>query len=300
MEQVFLYNKILSHCTSEFSPILLGGLKIQPVVFHFTKEYSRNEIFEHQHRFVELSWMIEGKMGYQLGKELKIVSDENKNFIFIPAETNHIRISQGCVSNIIGFLLDLSPQNHRGELFLNEVTNYLRGKNCCFEHVEFLNDFEEKLLKELNSASNVFVGKINFYIYEFLFKLFAHFFAEQLRQNSDEHKIFYDRDILAGSAKQFIEENLSHQNHVKFLAKQFNVSTRHLNRVFTEQTGSSIGQYIIQRKLNAAQKMLYNSKFSVKEIADTLGFKCDSYFFHFFKKYTGMTPREYSKKINKS
>jgi hypothetical protein len=32
MEQVFLYNKILSHCTSEVSPIILGGLKIHPVV----------------------------------------------------------------------------------------------------------------------------------------------------------------------------------------------------------------------------------------------------------------------------
>jgi AraC-like DNA-binding protein len=41
---------------------------------------------------------------------------------------------------------------------------------------------------------------------------------------------------------------------------------------------------MVQRKLNAAQKMLYNPKFSVKEIADSLGFRRDSYFCEFFKK----------------
>ncbi len=50
MEQIFLYNKILSHCTSEFSPILLGGLKIDPVVFHFAKEKEKRVIPIQQHR----------------------------------------------------------------------------------------------------------------------------------------------------------------------------------------------------------------------------------------------------------
>ena len=58
-------------------------------------------------------------------------------------------------------------------------------------------------------------------------------------------------------------------------------------------------RYIIQRKLNAAQKMLHNPSFSVKEIADRLGFRSNNYFCAFFRRQTGMTPLEYAKSVSK-
>ncbi len=300
MEQVFLYNKILSHCTSEFSPIILGGLKIHPVVFHFTKDKDKKPIPVHQHRFAELSWMLNGSMGYKFGDELQIISSADKQFIFLSPETPHQRILQKDNSIILGFLLDMVPQNERGRLFFDEIMKFLAEHNYTFDNLEFMNEFEVKLLVELNSADTVFIGKINFYIYEFLFKLFSHYFADYLIYNSNEHKISYDRDDLVVTAKQIIEERLSYSISLSYLAKKLNVSVRHLNRIFSEQTGYSIGNYIIQRKLNASQKMLYNPKFSVKEIAVNLGFRRDSYFCEFFKKHTGITPLAYSKQVNKS
>jgi AraC-like DNA-binding protein len=109
----------------------------------------------------------------------------------------------------------------------------------------------------------------------------------------------YDRDTLVVAAKQLIEDQLSSAISLSSLAKRFNISVRHLNRIFSNQVGCSVGNYIIQRKLNVAKKMLYNPKFSVKEIAYSLGFQRDSYFSYFFKKHTGMTPLEYSKQLNK-
>jgi AraC-like DNA-binding protein len=300
MEQVFLYNKILSHCTSEFSSILLGGLKIQPVVLHFTREKEKKVVPIHQHRFAELSWMIDGSMGYKFGDELQIISSDVKNFIFIPPKTSHQRISQESNSTILGFLLDLTPQNKAGEIFFEKIVKFLAESNYFFDNLEFINEFETKLFSELKVTDAVFTGKINFYIYEFFLKLFAYYFAEYLIQNSNDHKISYDRDTLVVTAKQFIEGHLSSSISLNYLAKRFNVSARHLNRIFSEQTGCSIGNYITQRELNAAQKMLYNPKFSVKEIAHSLGFRSDSYFCHFFKIHTGITPLEYSRQVNKS
>ena len=299
MEQIFLYNKILSHCTSEFSPIMLGGLKIQPVVLHFTKEKEKKVVPVHQHRFAELSWMLNGRMGYKFGDELQVISAEEKNFIFIPPETSHQRISQESNSTILGFLLDLVPQNKAGEQFFDAIVKLTAEHNYFFDNLDFLNEFEVKLLAELNSGDKVFIGKINFYIYEFLFKLFSHYFAADLIHNSNAHKIFYDRDDVVVTTKQIIEDQLSSAISQKALARRFNISERHLNRIFSEQTGFSVGSYIIQRRLNAAQKMLYNPKFSVKEIAESLGFRSDNYFCAFFKRQTGMTPMEYAKSASK-
>jgi two-component system response regulator YesN len=101
------------------------------------------------------------------------------------------------------------------------------------------------------------------------------------------------------TTKQIIEDQLSSAISQKAIARGFNISVRHLNRIFSGQTGFSVGSYIIQRRLNAAQKMLYNPKFSVKEIADSLGFRSDNYFCAFFKRKTGMTPLEYAKSASK-
>ncbi len=300
MEQVFLYNKILSHCTSEFSPIILGGLKIHPVAFHFTKEKEKKTIPVHQHRFAELSWMINGSMGYKIGKKLQVINSKSRNVIFIPPKTEHQRISQGRNSNILGMLLDFAPHNETGELFNEEIVKFLAGHDYTLDNPDFLNEFEAKLMEELKAGDSVFIGKINFHIYEFLFKLFSRYFADYLIQNSNARKMSYDRDDLVVTVKQIIEERLSSPISLNYLARNFNVSVRHLNRIFCEQTGCSPGNYITQRKLNAAQKMLYNPKFSVKEISDNLGFTRDSYFCHFFKKHTGLTPLEYARKANKN
>jgi AraC-like DNA-binding protein len=279
---------------------MLGGLKIQPVVLHFTKEKEKREVPIHQHRFAELSWMINGSMGYKFGDALQILSTEKKNLIFIPPETSHQRISQGNNSTILGFLLDLTQQNKTGEIFYEKIAKFLTENNFIFDNIAFMNEFESRMLEQLASKNGIVMGRINLLIYEFLFNIFNHFFPDYLIQNSNEHKMSYDHDVLVVNTKQFIEAHLSSSISQKEIARKFSISVRHLSRIFSGQTGFSVGNYIIQRKLNAAQKMLYNPKFSVKEIADSLGFRRDSYFCEFFKKHTGMTPLEYSRQANKS
>ena len=299
MEQVFLYNKILSHCTSEFSPIILGGLKIDPVVFHFTMEKEKRTVLLHQHRFVELSWMIDGSMGYKIGKKLQVISAEEKNFIFIPPATSHQRISQKNNSTILGFLLDLVPQNKAGEQFFDAIVNFTAEHNFIFDKLAVMNEFEAKIFEQLNSPHRIIIGRINLLIYEFWFNFFNHYFPDYLTWDFNANKMNYVHEDLAGGVKDMIEENLSTDTSISYLAHKLNVPVRSLTRAFSEQTGESLGQYIIMRKLNAARKMLHNPRFSVKEIAYSLGFSSDNYFCFFFKRQTGMTPLEFSKSVIK-
>ncbi len=44
--------------------------------------------------------------------------------------------------------------------------------------------------------------------------------------------------------------------------------------------------------------LLYNSSFTVKEIANKVGYEDDTYFFKVFKKETGISPGEYRKNYN--
>ena len=299
MEKVFLYNKILSHCTSEFNPIMLGGLKIDPVVFHFTHEKDDFHVSEHYHPLAELSWMLNGPMEYVLEGQSHKISAKDKKFIFIPPGTVHKRNFQERGSCIIGFMLDIAPYNAKGRIFLDDVNSFLAESGYVYDSLPFINEFESKLLKELNDGKRVFIGKINFLIYEFLFKLFSYFFADYLFSDEEEHKITYDWHNIVWNTQDYIDKNLDAKLSIKSFAQRYNLSPRHLSRIFSEQTGVSLRQYILQRKLAAAKKMLYNPRFSVKEISVSLGFNSESYFCSFFKKQTGKTPKQYAENVNK-
>jgi AraC family transcriptional activator of pobA len=86
------------------------------------------------------------------------------------------------------------------------------------------------------------------------------------------------------------------QNHqAAFYARQLNMTENQLNKLCLKFTGFSTSDYLKQRILLEAKRLLYNSDQSVKEIAHALGFEDPSYFNRFFRKNTELTPGDFRK-----
>lgn len=79
-------------------------------------------------------------------------------------------------------------------------------------------------------------------------------------------------------------------------AKKINISTPYLNECVKTTTGHSVSYHIQQRVILEAQRMLYHSDKSVKEIAGELGYDDYSYFTRLFTKVTGLTPLAFRNK----
>lgn len=76
------------------------------------------------------------------------------------------------------------------------------------------------------------------------------------------------------------------------MAADIGTNSSCLSRVFHEETGKTITDYMNEIRIEAAKKMLAEG-YALKEIADKSGFKNYTYFLRIFKDYTGMTPKEY-------
>ncbi|ARF17184.1 helix-turn-helix domain-containing protein [Sporosarcina ureae] len=94
---------------------------------------------------------------------------------------------------------------------------------------------------------------------------------------------------------QYINENVEKPLIVEEIAKQFNVSTSHLSRIFREHTSVTLVEYITIRKIEEIQFYLRFSNLKIAEIAENFHFCNQSYFTRVFKKYTGLTPRRFRK-----
>lgn len=72
-----------------------------------------------------------------------------------------------------------------------------------------------------------------------------------------------------------------------------NYSKTHLARLFREEMGKSIGEYLQEVKINNARDILVNSDMSLAELCDLIGHSSLSHFSNVFKRYYGMAPGKY-------
>lgn len=105
----------------------------------------------------------------------------------------------------------------------------------------------------------------------------------------DERASRYDPKIER--ALSYINEHLSEELSVDALAGQVYVSKYHFMRRFKELTGCSVHQYITQKRLLAAARLL-RSGVSAQNACARCGFQDYSAFQRAFRRQFGMTPRD--------
>ena len=77
------------------------------------------------------------------------------------------------------------------------------------------------------------------------------------------------------------------------LARELNVSYTWFRRTFTQHTGSSPHQYLLELRLARARNLLSETSLAVKEAARQTGFQDEHYFSRMFRERIGMTPTQW-------
>lgn len=124
--------------------------------------------------------------------------------------------------------------------------------------------------------------------------------SEKLNFYSDDMKneiapvISYDsKQKLVKESQEYIERHYHEQMSVGDIAKELGTSISYLSRIFKENTGETIIRTINNKRIEKAKAYLKETDYKVYEVADILGFENVTYFSRFFKKHTGMSPKEY-------
>jgi AraC-like DNA-binding protein len=95
---------------------------------------------------------------------------------------------------------------------------------------------------------------------------------------------------------QYIDQHIYEKLTVSHVTAQQKVNADYLSRLFKKETGHSLSVFIDERKILEAKLLLTYTPYSVYDVAIMLSFKYVSHFSRMFKKFTGMTPSEYSAK----
>ncbi len=91
----------------------------------------------------------------------------------------------------------------------------------------------------------------------------------------------------------FIHEHISQDIGISDLAEATGYSAGYLSRVFRQEEGVSIHEYMTMMRIDLARELLINTNLRVYEIAASCGYDNATYFIKVFKNNTGFTPQEF-------
>ncbi len=84
--------------------------------------------------------------------------------------------------------------------------------------------------------------------------------------------------------------------HVAETAHMLGISNEHFSRLFRSATGWSPLDYFQRRRVQKASRLLLEHRVSITKAAHAMGYFDSSHFCHKFRRYLGMTPREFRKR----
>ncbi|MBO3446273.1 AraC family transcriptional regulator [Clostridium sp. CCUG 7971] len=108
---------------------------------------------------------------------------------------------------------------------------------------------------------------------------------------------FYD-DTLLDDILKFINKNIYENINIRIVCDEFNISTSKLHLLFRSNLDTTPKAYINTLKLKIGKELIKDSKYSISEISNILGFNSIHYFSNTFKKAYGFSPTEYLRSVN--
>ncbi len=99
-----------------------------------------------------------------------------------------------------------------------------------------------------------------------------------------------EKSRAVASAMLYINQYLDQSFSIKDIAAKSDISASHLRRLFRQENGISLGEYVSRRRLASAQRLLADTSMKIEEVAISCGYDSIYTFSRFFKNSTGQTP----------
>jgi|GEM_PF-2557472 AraC-type DNA-binding domain-containing proteins len=93
--------------------------------------------------------------------------------------------------------------------------------------------------------------------------------------------------------KNYINEHLYNDISLDRVADEMNISANYLGKLFKKSSGINFTEYLTECRLSEAAKLLKETKLSVNEIANKLGYSSTNHFIRIFKEKYGDIPKKY-------
>lgn len=241
-----------------------------------------------KHTFYEIQYALEGSIEMLIGQNEHITLNKS-DFIIIPPDTYHQIVDADSIGArfIMAFSFTLKDA---------KITGIKKKLNTALVHKE--SSHMRSLLSAMlskNHGDTPISKRITASLLESLLLEIVETacMIDKSRENHTDMVCLNEYRIY--KIISYIREHGGVGIHVSDIAEKFNISERHLNRIFNSVTGKNLKDTINYEKLKKIEELISSTKLSLGEISALCGF-CDEYSMNkFFKRYNMTNLSEFRK-----
>lgn len=150
-----------------------------------------------------------------------------------------------------------------------------------------------KIIEEELKVKDIFMKEEVYSIFTSLL-----FLIERLKSKETQIDFTLNTDFrLAYLFKEEVYKSKESFFNIEHFSALLHTNNKKLTSVVKQYLGDTPANIIISIKILEAKRRLANGKFSIQEIAYDLGFDQPTYFTKYFKKATGITPKDFQSSI---
>ena len=102
---------------------------------------------------------------------------------------------------------------------------------------------------------------------------------------------------LVRTIMKYVQDHLGEKITLEDIGQETFFSPIYCDALFKKETGRSIIDYVIEKRIDEAKRLLPEASYSLSAIAEMLGFRDYNYFSRVFKKRCGYTPSAYRRLV---
>jgi len=231
--------------------------------------------------------ITEGQGICEIDYEKELVA--NRQVINIPKGAIFKEEFQNCKGYSIIFLEEFFTEAQR--ILLEAFVQYIifnrkLSVNISPDKIELLEKYIQLILLELE-----FQGEPNrlIILQNLMLALFNRLEGLVLQKDS----LFITHRSIFQHFVQLLNNHYVNHKAVHFYTDALNITAKNLNRILKDTVGKSAQEFISEKVLIEAKRLLCFTPESIKEISFTLGFDNPNYFSRFFKSKTNASPEEF-------
>lgn len=101
------------------------------------------------------------------------------------------------------------------------------------------------------------------------------------------------------NASKYVHMHLSEPIRLNDVANFVNLSPNYFSSLFKREMNLSFADYVNQTRIKESQYLLETTEYSILDIAISVGYNNQNYFTTIFRKFTGITPKQYRMRSTK-
>jgi len=199
-----------------------------------------------------------------------------------PTQCVALAIDKMMIKHTIDFLNERYPKNDDKDVWKLDFNSFYFDNNQ--QLVKSINTITNECLS--NSIAKDVIADIS--LQELIIRIIQNQ-TQELYQSS----IVQDSNNTIWQSVEYIKNNLFKPLNLNDLSQKAFMSPSSYNRYFKRELGMSPFEFILNERIKKAKKYLQNPEYRVIDVAYNCGFEDSNYFIRIFKRYEGITPRQY-------